>query len=271
MRDTVATAGGAVEALPARLQPIRAALFEYLLRLGDLSLVLGHRLGEWIGHAPALEEDLGLANIGLDLVGQARLLLSYAGELEGRGRTEDDLAYLRTQSDYRNATLAEQPNQDFGSTVVRQVLIDAFQLELYERLATCAEIRLAGIAAKAVKETRYHWRYSSGWLIRLGDGTEESHERVQAALERLWPLTTELFIEDEVEHVLVQAGIAPPLSALQSAWLRRIEALLDEATLRRPQDRPYSWLGKRGEHSEHLGYLLAELQYLQRAYPGARW
>src|ERR1700728_2905554 len=149
-------------------------LFRYVLRLGDLSLVLGQRLGEWVGHAPALEEDLGLANIALDLIGQARLLLTYAGELEGRDRGEDEIAFLREQGEYLNPTLVEQPNGDFGQTIARQVLVDAFQLELYERLTNCADERLAAIAAKAVKETRYHFRYSSGWLVRLGDGTQES-------------------------------------------------------------------------------------------------
>ena len=172
---------------PTRLKPYERAapkvdadaLFRYVLRLGDLSLVLGQRLGEWVGHSPALEEDLGLANIALDLIGQARLLLTYAGEIEGRGRDEDKLAYLREQGAYFNAILAEQPNGDFGQTMVRQVLIDAFQLELYERLAASRDERLAGIAAKSVKEVRYHLRYSSDWLVRLGDGTAESHARVQ--------------------------------------------------------------------------------------------
>src|SRR5271155_961554 len=168
------------------------ALFRYVLRLADLSLVLGQRLGECVGHAPVLEEDLGLANVALDLIGQARLLLSYAGETEGRGRTEDDLAFLREQGEYLNPTLVEQPNGDFGETIVRQVLIDAFQLALYERLTSSTDERIAAVAAKAVKETRYHLRYSSSWLVRLGDGTPESQARVQSALDRLWPYTVEL-------------------------------------------------------------------------------
>ncbi len=246
-------------------------LVRYLLRLGDLSLVLGQRLGEWVGHAPALEEDLGLANIALDLIGQARLLLCYAGEVEGRGRSEDDIAYLREHRDYLNATLAEQPNGDFGQTIVRQVLIDAFQLELYGRMTASADERLAAIAAKSVKETRYHLRYSAGWLVRLGDGTEDSHSRVQSALEKLWPYTVELFAEDELDHAMAEQGVAPPLAEVRAAWSARIDGILAEATLNRPADRPYSWHGKRGQHSEHLGYLLAEMQYLQRTYPGARW
>ena len=246
-------------------------LFRYVLRLGDLSLVLGQRLGEWVGHAPALEEDLGLANVALDLIGQARLLLGYAGEIEGRGREEDEIAFLREQGEYLNPILAEQPNGDFGQTVVRQVLIDAFQSELYERLTSSADERLAAVAAKAIKETRYHLRYSGGWLVRLGDGTEESHARVQSALERLWPYTGELFAEDDVDRAMADRGVAPRLAEMRKGWMTRIDDLLAEATLERPLDRPYSWFGKRGQHSEHLGYMLAEMQYLQRTYPGARW
>lgn len=246
-------------------------LFRYVLRLGDLSLVLAQRLGEWVGHAPALEEDLGLANVALDLIGQARLLLSYAGEIEGRGRGEDELAFLREHGEYLNATLVELPNGDFGRTIVRQVLVDAFQLELYERMSASSDERLAEIAAKAVKEIRYHLRYSGGWLVRLGDGTDESHARVQSALDSLWPYTVELFAEDELDRSMAEHGIAPRLSEVQAAWSTRIDPILAEATLTRPADRPHAWHGKRGQHSEHLGYMLAEMQYLQRAHPGARW
>ena len=249
----------------------RESLFRYLLRLGDASLILGQRLGEWVGHGPALEEDLGLANIALDLIGQARLLLAYAGEVEGRGRGEDELAFLRTQGEYANPTLVEQPNGDFGDTIVRQTLTDAFQLELYGRLAGSADERLAAIAEKSVKETRYHLRYSSSWLERLGDGTPESRRRVQASLERLWPYTVELFAEDDLDREMAERGIAPPLSEVRAAWSARIEGALAAATLERPRDRPYTWFGKQGAHSEHLGYLLAEMQYLPRAHPGVRW
>jgi ring-1,2-phenylacetyl-CoA epoxidase subunit PaaC len=247
------------------------ALFRYVLRLGDLSLVLGQRLGEWVGHAPALEEDLGLANIALDLIGQARLLLSYAGEVEARGRSEDDIAYLREQGEYFNAVLAEQPNSDFGQTIVRQVLIDAFQLELYERLSASADERLAAIAAKSLKETRYHLRYSASWLVRLGDGTEQSRARAQSALERLWPYTVELFSEDDLDRTMADRGVAPRLADVHAAWSTRLDEILAQATLARPLDGPHAWHGKRGQHSEHLGYILAEMQHLQRAYPGARW
>ncbi|HMK85864.1 MAG TPA: 1,2-phenylacetyl-CoA epoxidase subunit PaaC [Steroidobacteraceae bacterium] len=255
----------------ASAKTLTPLLIRYVLRLGDLSLILGQRLGEWVGHAPALEEDLGLANIALDLIGQARLLLAYAAELEDRGRGEDDIAFLRQQEEYLNPTLVEQPNGDFGDTIVRQVLIDAFQLELYDRLRSSADERLAAIAEKALKETRYHWRYSSNWLIRLGDGTEESHARVQSALERLWPYTVELVEEDELDREMADCGIAPPLAELRVAWSKRLDEVLAEATLERPPERPFSWFGKRGEHSEHLGYVLAEMQYLQRSHPGARW
>jgi ring-1,2-phenylacetyl-CoA epoxidase subunit PaaC len=252
-----------------RVEP--QALFRHVLRLGDLNLVLGQRLGEWVGHAPALEEDLGLANVALDLIGQARLLLSYAGEVEGLGRDEDDIAFLREHGQYLNPVLVEQPNGDFGQTIVRQVLIDAFQLELYERMQACTDERLAAIAAKAAKEVRYHLRYSSGWLVRLGDGTVESHARVQSALDALWPYTVELFAEDELDRAMADAGVAPRLAEVHAAWRARLDAILAEATLARPLDRAHSWHGKRGQHSEHLGYILAEMQHLQRAYPEARW
>lgn len=243
----------------------------HLLRLADTSLVLAQRLGEWVGHAPAIEEDLGLANTALDLLGQSRLLLSYAGELEGKGRGEDALAFLREEADFLNVTLAEQPNGDFGDTIVRQFLIDAYQLELYERLVASKDARLAEIAAKAVKETRYHLRFSSAWLVRLGDGTAESHARVQASLERLWPYSRELFDADELDRQIASAGIGPDLATLHDAWSSRVDAVLAEATLRRPADTPYLWYGKQGRHSEHLGYLLTELQYLQRTHLGASW
>jgi ring-1,2-phenylacetyl-CoA epoxidase subunit PaaC len=191
--------------------------------------------------------------------------------VEGRGRGEDEIAFLREHGDYLNPILAEQPNGDFGQTIVRQVLIDVFQLELYERMTRSTDERLAAIAAKSVKEIRYHLRYSSGWLVRLGDGTAESHARVQAALESLWSYTVEFFAEDQLDARMAERGVAPRLSEVQAAWAQRIDEILTEATLQRPRDRPHSWHGKRGQHSEHLGYLLAEMQHLQRTYPGARW
>jgi len=250
---------------------LRAARCRYVLRLGDTALVLGQRLGEWIGHAPQLEEDLALANLALDLVGQARLLLTYAGELEGRGRDEDALAFLRDAPEYANLTLAEQPNGDFAATIVRQWLIDTWQLEIYQGLTASTDTRLAAIAAKALKETRYHQRFSSGWLARLGDGTPESQQRTQRALDELWRFTGELFAPDEIDERVHDAGIAPALAALAPGWSARVDADLGAARLRRPPPEPYPWHGKRGVHTEHLGHLLAEMQHLPRTYRGARW
>jgi ring-1,2-phenylacetyl-CoA epoxidase subunit PaaC len=242
-----------------------------VLRLADTSLVLGQRLGELVGHSPALESDLGLANVSLDLIGQARLLLTYACEIEGRGRTEDDLAMSRDQSDFLNFALVEQPNGDFGRTIVRQLLVDAFQIELYEALQNSNDSRLAEIVAKALKETRYHFRYSAAWLVRLGDGTEESHRRVQDSLNDLWRFTQEFFAADEVDDEMARSGAAPSLADLAPRWSARIDEVLREATLKRPADSRYTWHGKRGDHTEHLGYVLAEMQFLHRAYPGATW
>jgi len=247
------------------------ARFEYLLRLGDTSLVLGHRLSEWCGHGPAVEEDMALTNIALDLIGQARLLLTHAGEVEGAGRSEDDLAYLRDVLDYRNLLLVERPNGDFAVTIARQFLFDAFHVDLMKRLTESTDERLAAIAAKSLKEVTYHLRHSSEWVIRLGDGTDESHARMQAAIDDLWMYTGEMFAMDEVDEAMVAAGVGVDLAALKPGWDRRVDEVLEEATLTRPDD---AWMhtgGKAGRHTEHLGYLLAEMQFLQRAYPGATW
>ncbi len=249
------------------------ALFDYLLRLGDTSLVLGHRLSEWCGHGPALETDMALTNVALDLIGQARQFLTYAGEVEGRGRSEDDLAYLRDAHGYRNLLLVELPNdEDFARTIARQFLFDAFHVELMAGLAAGSrDGRLAGIAAKAVKEASYHARHSSEWMIRLGDGTETSHRKIQAALDDLWMYTGEMFAADDVDRAMAAAGIGADLAALKPRWDERVDEILTEATLQRPED---GWMqagGKVGRHTEHLGYLLAEMQFLQRAYPGAKW
>jgi ring-1,2-phenylacetyl-CoA epoxidase subunit PaaC len=251
--------------------PSAGSRFRYVLRLADTSLVLGQRLGEWVGHAPALEEDLALANIALDLIGQARLLLTYAAELEGRGRDEDALAFLRDAPEFFNASLAEQPNGDFGQTIVRQFLLDAWQVELYEALSRSTDERLAEIAAKAVKETRYHLRFSAGWLVRLGDGTPESHARVRQALETLWRFTDELLVPDALDEEMTAAGIGPDLAALRPRWEAHIEAVLEEATLKRPTGQRYPWHGKRGVHTEHLGHMLAQMQHIPRTFPGATW
>lgn len=244
---------------------------DYALYLGDTSLILAQRLSEWVGHAPALEEDLALANLSLDLLGQARYLLSYAGELEGKGRSEDDLALLRDPADYCNVALVEQPNVDFGHTLVRQFLIDAWQLQLFEQLQSSSEPRFAELAAKALKETRYHFRFSAGWMVRLGDGTEESHQRVQAGLDNLWKFTAELFAPGAADEAAARAGIAPDPASLRSAWLASVEPVLQEATLKQPADLDYRWFGKRRQHSDHLSHLLAEMQFMQRTYPGAQW
>ncbi|MBL8670015.1 MAG: phenylacetate-CoA oxygenase subunit PaaC [Alphaproteobacteria bacterium] len=247
------------------------ALFRYLLRLGDTALVLGHRLSEWCGHGPVLEEDIALANVALDLTGQANELLTYAAEVEGRGRDADALAFLRDGFDFRNLLLAEQPNGDFGRTMVRQLLFDAHDLELQAALQGSTDSRLAAIAGKAVKEAAYHFKHSADWVIRLGDGTDESHARVAAALDALWPYTGEMFQSDDAHAALQAAGIAPDLQALRLRWRARIDAVLAEATLAAPAE---GWMqagGIAGRHSEHLGHLLATMQFLQRAYPGARW
>jgi len=253
------------------IAPPEDAHFRYVLRLADTALVLGQRLGEWVGHAPALEEDLGLANLALDLLGEARLLLTYASELEGRARDEDALAFLREAEEFANLALAEQPNGDFAHTIVRQWLIDCWQLEIYQALLNSQDARLAAIAAKALKETRYHYRFSSGWLVRLGDGTAESHGRMQRALDDLWCFTAEFFAPDEVDERMSAAGIAPPLTRLAAPWSARVEEDLRLATLKRPPVQPYPWHGKRGVHTEHLSHMLAEMQHLQRTYPGGRW
>jgi ring-1,2-phenylacetyl-CoA epoxidase subunit PaaC len=243
----------------------------YVLRLADTNLVLAQRLGEWVGHAPALEEDLGVANVALDLLGQARLLLAHAGRLEGAGRGEDELAFLREESEYFNLTLVEQPNGDFGDTVVRQFLFDAWQFGLYDALARSQDATLAAIAAKGLKEAAYHLRYSGGWLVRLGDGTPESHGRVERALGELWPFTNELFDDDETDRAVAAGGIGVLPSSLLPVWSVRVDETLAQATLVRPAPAGFAWYGKQGRHSEHLGYLLAEMQSLHRAHPGAAW
>ncbi len=246
-------------------------LFEYLLRLGDSSLILGQRLSEWCGHGPELEEDIALINVALDLIGQARSLLTYAGEVEGRGRDEDQLAFLRDGTDYRNLLLVEQPNQDFAYTIARQFLFDAFHLELQQALLGSRDERLAAIAGKSVKEVTYHLRHSSEWLVRLGDGTPLSHDKMQTALDDLWVYSGEMFEMDALETALAEAGVVSDRGALRPAWEARVSAVIEAATLQRPDD---GWMqsgGLRGRHSEHLGHILAEMQHLQRAHPGAEW
>lgn len=246
-------------------------LFTYTLRLADNALILGHRLSEWCGRAPMLEEEMALANMGLDLIGQARALYTYAGEVEGKGRDEDALAYLREVGGYRNLLLVEQPNGNFAHTIVRQLLYAAFACPFHRELVRSKDATLGAIAAKAEKELAYHLRHAGEWLIRLGDGTEESHARAQDALDELWMYTGELFETDDVDQVLIEAGIAVDPAPLRPEWDRTLDRVLAEATLRRPADGWMQTGGRRGRHSEHLGYILAELQYLQRSYPGATW
>jgi ring-1,2-phenylacetyl-CoA epoxidase subunit PaaC len=247
------------------------AHLEYLLRTADSALILGQRLSEWCGHAPVLEQDLALANIALDLIGQARLLLTHAGELEGKARDEDQLAFMRSEHEYRNVTLVELPNGDFGATVLRNFLFATFQTQLWQELQTSSDTQLAAIAAKSVKEARYHLRHSGEWVTRLGDGTEESHARMQSALDRLWPYTAELFSENHVDEEVARDGLGPAWSSLQSAWSEAVLPALEEATLALPAASPFRSRGKFGAHSEHLGHVLAEMQHLQRAYPASTW
>ena len=247
------------------------ALYNYVLRMGDDSLILGQRLGEWCGHGPILEEDIAVTNISLDLIGQAMSLLDYAGELEGTGKDHDALAFLRFEHEYRNALLLEQPNGDFADTMVRQFLFDAFRKPLYEKLIGSSDVQLSAIAEKSLKETRYHLKHSSEWVIRLGDGTEESHERAQKALDNLWRYTDELFSETQEDESLVLAGIAPSMKEVKAIWLETIKTVFSEATLQIPTNNWQFEGGRKGVHSEHLGYLLADLQYMQRAYPNMKW
>jgi ring-1,2-phenylacetyl-CoA epoxidase subunit PaaC len=243
-----------------------ATTVEYLLRLADDNVVMGQRLSEYISRAPDLEEDLAVANIALDHVGVAQHVYTYAGELEGGGRTEDDLAFGRTEREFTNALLVEQPHPGFGDLIARQFLFDAYQLELWDALSRSDDARLAGIAAKAVKEARYHLRHSSSWVIRLGDGTADSHRRIQDGIDAMWRFTGELFETDEVD---LAAGVDP--ATLRQAWDGTVDAVLAEATLHRPEDPYQATGGRHGVHTEHLGHLLAEMQWMQRTYPGLEW
>jgi len=254
---------------------------EYLLRLGDSALVLGQRLAEWCGHGPVLEEDIAMANVALDLVGQARLLLAHAGRIEGKGRGEDQLAFLRDVPEFRNATLAELPaggvtsahaaSGDYAVAILRNLLFSAYQCALWQALSSSKDAELAAIAAKSLKESRYHFRHAADWTIRFGDGTEESHARAQAALDALWPYTHELFETDPVETAAARHGIGVAGATLRPGWLDAVAAVVAEATLRLPPDTAFRSTGKLGLHSEHLDYLLTEMQSLHRAHPGAAW
>ncbi|MDZ5456052.1 1,2-phenylacetyl-CoA epoxidase subunit PaaC [Azohydromonas lata] len=252
----------------------RDARQQYLLRLGDTCLISAQRLGEWTGHAPVLEEDIALANMALDLLGQARAVLTLAGSAQGL--SEDQLAFLREERDYFNPTLVELPNGegrpgDFALTVLRNAFVATLLRLLWERLQGSADEELAAIAAKAVKEARYHQQHAADWVLRLGDGTDESHRRMQAALDKLWPYTAELFDADAVDDEAADSGLGPRWAELRGAWMAEIGPLLQAATLRQPPDQAFMSTGRRGVHSEHMGYILAEMQHLQRAYPGGAW
>jgi len=250
-------------------------LFDYLLRLADSDLVLAQRLGAWVGHGPVIEEDIALTNVGLDLLGQARLWYAYAGEVEARfaarGRSEDELAFLRDSSEFRNLLLVERPNGNYGDTMARQFLFDVWHRLVLAGLSRSRDVRMAEIAAKALKEVRYHAERSADWVIRLGDGTDESHAKMEAAIDGLWMYTGEMFESDAIEEALAADGITCDSGALATSWREQVAAVLAEATLSLPAS---GWMqsgGKRGVHTEQLGYMLAEMQWLQRAYPGAHW
>jgi ring-1,2-phenylacetyl-CoA epoxidase subunit PaaC len=248
-----------------------AAHIDYVLRLADTSLILGQRLSEWCGHGPVIEEDIALTNVALDLIGQARLLLTHAGKLEGRGRDEDQLAFLRTEPQYRNLTIAELPNADFGRTILRNFLVAAWQRELWQKLATSSDVELAAIAAKSLKETRYHLQHASDWTVRLGDGTEESHARMQRALDYLWPYTAEFFNVSADDQAIEAAAIGPAWSSLGPAWEAIVRPVLEVATLKVPERTPFQSRGTQGVHTEYMGHLLTDMQYLQRTCPGGTW
>jgi ring-1,2-phenylacetyl-CoA epoxidase subunit PaaC len=245
--------------------------FEYLLRLADDRLVLGHRLSEWCGHGPILEEDIALGNIALDLIGQASALLKHAGTVEGKGRNEDALAYFRDAIEYRNCLLVELPRGDFAFTVVRQFLFDAFDVPLMHGLGKSQDATLGGIAAKAEKEARYHLRHSAEWVRMLGDGTDESHSRAQTALNELWRYTSEMFAPDDVERHVVERGIGVDAQALYEGWQATVRPVFADATLSTPDITYPASGGRTGRHSEHLGHMLAEMQSLARAHPNATW
>lgn len=247
------------------------AFTQFLLHVADSQLILSHRLAEWCGHAPELELDIALANIGLDLLGQARTALSLAGEIEGLGRNEDKLAYFRTEREYRNLLLCEQPNGDFAQTIVRQWLMDHYHALLFAALSNSSYAPLSAFAIKSLKEVKYHLRFSTAWMERLSLGTAEAHAKTQAGLNQLWRFTEELYVLTADEQLLVEAGLIPQLDILKAKWLNTVEAELSRMQLNLPEDGAYRSGAKQGLHTEHLGFILAELQYMQRAYPNMTW
>lgn len=268
-------------------QPIKLStnqLINFTLHLGDNSLILGHRNSEWAGHGPILEQDIAISNIALDLIGQSRNLYQYAAQLinDNQGSypfnidyerevTEDDLAFIREERDFKNCLLVEQPNGDWAQTILRQFFFSVYQYYLYQELIHSKDSQLSAIAEKSLKETTYHLRWSSEWVIRLGDGTEESNKRIKKAIDELWMFTGELFEPAEYETSLNTKGISIELSSIKSQWLQKVQSIFEEATLELPQSQQNQSGGKTGIHSEHLGFILAEMQYLQRAYPNSKW
>lgn len=249
----------------------KTALIEYCLRLGDSPLILGQRLGEWCGHGPVLEEDIALTNISLDLIGQSRAFLTYAGELEGKGRTEDDLAFLRNEREFRNLLLTELPNGDFAQTILRQLFVSAFHYYYYSALKNSSDKTLSALAEKSLKEVSYHLRHSAEWVIRLGDGTAESKNRLENALSKIWKYTGDLFDMDETDSILIDEGIVPDLNKLREVWTDKIQEVFESATIKIPENVFMMSGSRKGKHSEHLGHILSEMQYLQRTFPGASW
>jgi ring-1,2-phenylacetyl-CoA epoxidase subunit PaaC len=250
---------------------MKNAMLKYVLQLADDSAILGQRLGEWCGHGPALELDMALTNVSLDLFGQARSLYQYAAELDGQGKSEDDMCFMRNPNEFLNNLLVELPNGDFAQTIIRQYLFDEFQLVQYQLLKSSNDERLAGIAEKSLKETVYHRRLSSEWVKRLGDGTEESHERAQNALNYIWPYTGSLFVPSEADSEAISLGFGADLNEIQAHWETSVKEILEAATLTIPEN---NWMQKGGKspvHTEHLAFILAEMQMMQRAYPGAEW
>jgi len=244
---------------------------QYLLRIGDACLILGQRLGEWCGHAPIVEEDIALSNMALDLIGQARGVLTLAGDQCPQDYDEDQLAFLRDERDYLNPTIVELDRGDFAFTVLRNTIVATWLKLLWERLRDSNDAELAAIAGKALKEARYHQQHAADWVVRLGDGTEESRRRIEAALARLWLYTPELFEGDAVDAAAQTSGLGPAASELRGPWLDEMREILGEAGLVLPKDAAFRSSGKRGVHSEHMGYILSEMQYLQRAFPGGVW
>ncbi len=250
---------------------MKELLASYIIGIADNSLILGQRLGELCGHGPSIETDIALTNISLDLLGQTRSYCQYVAKLQGNNATEDSVAFLRIEREYKNVLLVEQPNTDFGYTLARQFLFDHFHLLLLQELQNSKDQTLAAIAKKSIKEVSYHTRFSSDWIKRLGDGTAESHDRIQKAIHHLWAFTDELFHQTEADKAMVSEGIGVDVTLLKAAYYKNVNAILEEATIEIPQLEYFQKGGKQGIHSEHMGYILAEMQYMQRAYPNMNW